>query len=257
MTPQTTTSLFPPLNKTASAPAPVRSMPAPKRASVPEHVAVVAECSAGAAAALEALDDCAEAGLESGVRCLSVLLADARWAERNDADFAALLRALAERIGRNAPGLAGRGIQFKIIGQRPARHARLYDALCRAAETPRRHVALEVALAVNYDGRADLLQAVRRLARDAAEGRADPSALNAAALAQRQLCGGLPPVDLMIRTGGRTALSHFLLWNAAYAELLFTDAPWAEFRARQFHLALDDYARRRRTFGALPKSSAR
>jgi undecaprenyl pyrophosphate synthase len=126
------------------------------------------------------------------------------------------------------------------------------DQECRRvalSEAARMRVKLQIAAG----GRAELVQAMLRLAADAAAGTVTADEITPQRLAEYLPSHDLPPVDLLIRTGGVTRLSDFLLWQAAYAELLFVGVPWASFGRDDFRAALDDYARRRRTFGALPE----
>jgi undecaprenyl pyrophosphate synthase len=113
---------------------------------------------------------------------------------------------------------------------------------------------LHVKLSLPCGGRAEVVRAMQRLAADAAAGTVTADEITPQRLAEYLPSHDLPPVDLLIRTGGTTRLSDFLLWQAAYAELLFVDVPWASFGRDDFRAALDDYARRRRTFGALPET---
>ncbi len=254
MTPQTTSSLFVPQGKRATLP--VRRLAVPPSAAIPRHIALASSPSArGASAGVDALNDCISASLSAGVSYFSLLLADEKELARHPAHAQILLQETLDFLRAAAGDFAARGIAVRIIGARPGAHGRLFDSLCAAAEFPVHDPLLHVSIALNYDGRADLLRAVKRLAQQARAG-AHAGALDAGALAQKLSSGGLPPVDLLIRAAGRTGLSHFLLWNAAYAELLFVNVAWSEFRARQMRLALDDYARRRRTFGALPPAPA-
>jgi undecaprenyl diphosphate synthase len=106
-------------------------------------------------------------------------------------------------------------------------------------------------LGVNYGGREELTEAVRALAREVAEGRRPASSVDSGAIEAHLFTAGLPPVDLVIRTAGVRRLSNFMLWQTAYAELLFIDTLWPDFTEEHLAAALDDYAGRRRTFGGL------
>jgi undecaprenyl diphosphate synthase len=96
------------------------------------------------------------------------------------------------------------------------------------------------------------VSAIRRLCEAATRGDLMPSDIGPQDLARSLCLRGMPPVDLLVRTGGETALSDFLLWQSAYTELLFIETAWPQFRQNAFASAMSDYARRQRTFGALP-----
>ena len=106
-------------------------------------------------------------------------------------------------------------------------------------------------LAVNYGGRRELVDAVRRLAEKVAAGDLQPDAIDEAAIDGALYTAGMPDPDLMIRTAGEMRISNFLLWQISYAELWVTERCWPEFRPEDFHQALLDYARRDRRFGGL------
>lgn len=113
------------------------------------------------------------------------------------------------------------------------------------------HEGMVLRLALNYGGRAELADAARRLAVDAAAGRIDPSTIDEAALASRLYDPSMRDVDLMIRTAGEMRVSNFLLWQISYAEIHVTPVLWPEFRKPHLHAAIRDFAKRERRFGGL------
>ncbi|MDD2463683.1 MAG: isoprenyl transferase [Desulfobulbus sp.] len=104
-------------------------------------------------------------------------------------------------------------------------------------------------LALNYGGRSELLDAIKRIASKCQDGTLDPAALTDATINQHLFTAGQPDPDLLIRTGGENRLSNFLLWQASYSELYFTDIKWPDFRKDQFIAALNNYFQRQRRFG--------
>ncbi|MGD9948619.1 MAG: isoprenyl transferase [Desulfobulbus sp.] len=104
-------------------------------------------------------------------------------------------------------------------------------------------------LALNYGGRTELLNAVKEIARKCQEEGFDPEALTEASIDEHLFTAGQPDPDLLIRTGGENRLSNFLLWQASYAELYFTEIKWPDFHKEQFIAALDNYSQRQRRFG--------
>jgi undecaprenyl pyrophosphate synthase len=186
--------------------------------------------------------------------------------QNGSAAWASVLQAWQQYVLAEGVALAAKGIRLGALnpagdgalaqchnGSKGAARAFL-RALALAAKTPPRVERLCVQFGVGCGGRAELLAAAARLARRAAAGRLEPSEITAGQFEACFASRDVPQVDLLIRTGGSQQLSDFLMWQAAYAELLFMDVPWAQFRREHFKAALDDYARRRRTFGALPEA---
>jgi undecaprenyl diphosphate synthase len=108
---------------------------------------------------------------------------------------------------------------------------------------------LTLVVALNYGSRAEIAAAARALARQAAEGEIDPAGIDEAAVESKLQTHDLPPLDLLIRTSGELRLSNFLLWQAAYAELMFLDILWPEFDEKAFADAIERFAARERRFG--------
>jgi undecaprenyl diphosphate synthase len=106
-------------------------------------------------------------------------------------------------------------------------------------------------IAVNYGGRAEIIQAVQGIARDVLSGRLAPEEIDESALSGRLWTAGIPDPDLVIRASGEQRLSNFLLWQAAYAELYLTPVLWPDFGVEEFHKALLEYQKRARRFGGL------
>ena len=116
-------------------------------------------------------------------------------------------------------------------------------------EQTRDNDRLTLVVALNYGSQAEIAAAARQLAERAVAGEIAPADIDEAAIADLLQTRDLPPLDLVIRTSGEVRLSNFLLWQAAYAELIFTDVLWPDFDEAAFGGALADYARRQRRFG--------
>jgi len=232
------------------APAPV-SAPAPARS--PRHLAIVVDsgrtCRASSPVeSLNALREVMHGCIERGVRWLSLFVPDIRPATP------AAFSMLETFVNSESESLALWGIRLRAATSTAALNGSmksLVSALNKAAELSIVTEKLCLTLAVNANGKAQLLDAVRRMASQSTAGDA-PASKNAQSLEKHLSLSEMPPVDLLIRTGGESRLSSFLLWQAAYAELLFLETPWTQFRRATFDSAMSDYARRNRTFGALP-----
>jgi undecaprenyl diphosphate synthase len=110
---------------------------------------------------------------------------------------------------------------------------------------------LTLVVAFNYSARQEIVEAARSLAREAAEGRLDPAAIDVDLFATRLGAAGIPDPDLIIRTSGEQRLSNFLLWQAAYAELVFLPIHWPDFDRAAFEAALAEFAARERRYGGV------
>ena len=118
-----------------------------------------------------------------------------------------------------------------------------------AVHLTRDNVRMTLVIAVNYGGQWDMAHAAQRLAIEVAEGRLTPAEISPERMGHFVQMADLPPVDLLIRTGGEMRISNFLLWQTAYAEFYFTDALWPDFDETAFAGALDQFAARQRRFG--------
>jgi undecaprenyl diphosphate synthase len=123
------------------------------------------------------------------------------------------------------------------------------EVLDRTIALTARNRDMTLTLALSYAGRSEIMRAVRKMAEDAAAGRLVPEAIAEEDFAARLDTGGIPDPDLVIRTSGEVRISNFLLWQAAYAEFVFTDVLWPDFGKPEFLDALGEYARRDRRFG--------
>ncbi|MGQ9659854.1 MAG: isoprenyl transferase [Thermochromatium sp.] len=156
--------------------------------------------------------------------------------------FMATLRSEARRLHEN-------GVCLRIIGERSAFPEKLQHRIAEAEALTADNTRFNLQVAANYGGRWDIVQAVRKLALAAQAGQIDPQRIDERLVAQHLSFPDLPEPDLFIRTGGEQRLSNFVLWQAAYSELYFSNVLWPDFDAAAYGQALDDYARRQRRFG--------
>lgn len=169
---------------------------------------------------------------------------------RTEIDY--LLRLAGRTIDRELDALHDAGIRLQHIGDLAA----VPDALQRRVEAAVRLTAgndrMTVNLAFNYGGRADVVQAVRRLIADGVQ----PSDVTEEAITCRLATADMPAPDLLVRTGGEHRISNFLVWQAAYAEYYFTPTLWPDFGPADVDAALVEFSRRRRRFGLVPGNGA-
>ncbi|MDE2583417.1 MAG: di-trans,poly-cis-decaprenylcistransferase [Rhodospirillales bacterium] len=164
-------------------------------------------------------------------------------------DLTGLLRAY---IRSELAELAAAGVRLRVIGERERFPADVQADLAAAEADTAGNARLNLTVALSYGSRAELAAAARRIAFEAEAGTLDAARVDEAMVAGRLYTAGMPDPDLLIRTSGEQRLSNFLLWQAAYAELVFQDVLWPDYGEPHLAAALADYARRERRFGARP-----
>ena len=152
-------------------------------------------------------------------------------------------------LERELKTLEKEGIRLHLIGEPEAFGPELAAKLRKAEERTAGNIRLTLNVALNYGSRVELVRATQALAAKAQSGALDPTAIDEAAIAAELQTADLPDLDLLIRTSGEMRLSNFLLWQAAYAELLFVDTLWPDFGEAEFAAALATFATRQRRFG--------
>ena len=152
-------------------------------------------------------------------------------------------------LERELDRLLAEGVRLKLIGDYSAFGSELVQRLERAVERTSGNSRLTLVVALNYGSRAEIANAARTLAARASAGGIDPASIDERSIAAELQTHDLPELDLLIRTSGEVRLSNFLLWQAAYAELLFLDVLWPDFDEAAFADALDRFAGRQRRFG--------
>jgi undecaprenyl diphosphate synthase len=228
---------------------------------VPRHVAIIMDGNgrwakqrglpraAGHRAGAEAVRRALQAAADQGVEVLTLYaFSSENWRRSTEeiSDLTALMRFYLERELKT---LEKEGVRLKLIGDHSAFGGELSQRLEKAVERTAANERLTLVIALSYGSRAEIAGAARRLAAKAAAGEMDPSAIDESVLAAELQTADLPELDLLIRTSGELRLSNFLLWQAAYAELLFLDTLWPDFDEQTFADALNIYAARDRRFG--------
>jgi len=160
----------------------------------------------------------------------------------------ALLRAY---IDSDLERLTNEGVRLKIMGQREGLDIDIQKMIDNAEQRTRDNDLFQLQVAFNYGGQADIVEAARRLALEVARGELDPDQIDEASFASRLWTAGAPPVDLVVRTSGEQRLSNFLLWDCAYAELVFQDVLWPDYGPLHLKAAIEEFRTRDRRFGAL------
>jgi undecaprenyl diphosphate synthase len=168
------------------------------------------------------------------------------WSRPAD-EVSTLMGLFVQYLEKEMGALAAAGVRLKVIGDVAGFAPELQTRIHAAEKSTQHNQAITLVVAANYGGQWDVVQAVKNW--QAAHPDANASQLTQAQLAQHLSTAGMPDVDLLIRTGGEQRISNFLLWQAAYAELYFTEALWPEFDEAALDKALHWYATRERRFG--------
>ncbi|HEX5279332.1 MAG TPA: isoprenyl transferase [Micropepsaceae bacterium] len=153
--------------------------------------------------------------------------------------------------------LHAHNVRVRFIGARTGLAPDIADLIEGAETLTARNTALNLAFAFNYGSREELADAARQLAKSAMAGDTDPDSITPDLLGSSMQSAGIPDADLVIRSGGERRLSNFLLWQAAYAELVFVDKLWPDFGAADLEAALAEFARRERRFGGVSADASR
>ena len=231
---------------------------------MPKHVAIVMDGNGrwaqqrglkrtdGHAAGEEALFDTVDGALDIGLQWLTVYaFSTENW--RRPLDEVRFLMNFNERLLlARRDDLNERGVRVRFIGRRggrvPGRVRRRIEETEGLTAGNRR---LTLTFAFNYGGRAEIVDAVRTIAQDAADGRVDPAKIDERTIARQLYRPDMPDPDLLVRTSGEYRISNYLLWELAYSELVFTDILWPDFRTKDLVEAIAEYQRRDRRFGAI------
>jgi len=232
------------------------------RSKLPAHVGIIMDGNgrwaghrglprnAGHEQGETALFDTVEGALELGLRWLTVFAFSTENWKRPPTEVRFLMGFNRDLLLRRADELDDRQVRVRFIGRRGRPVPRRLVEMIESTEArTARHTRMTLQIAFNYGGRAELVDAARRIAADAVAGRLRPDKVDARSLQSRLYEPDAPDVDLLVRTSGEQRLSNFLLWEAAYAELVFTDALWPDFDRGHLFAAVAEYQRRARRFG--------
>ncbi len=233
--------------------------------AVPRHVAVIMDGNGrwaqerrlprtvghtkGAAVVKPLIEACVKAGVE----CLTLFAFSTENWSRPPEEVSTLMGLFLQYLERELEGLSQAGVKFKLIGDVSGFGLELQERIIAAQNRTSSNEKITLAVAANYGGRWDVLQSVRDwMAANPAE---DPVEFTEGSLSAGLTTAELPELDLLIRTGGERRLSNFMLWQAAYAELYFTDVLWPDFGADEFEKALCWFNDRERRFGGVNQCS--
>jgi undecaprenyl diphosphate synthase len=228
--------------------------PEPVLADVPEAVAIVMDGNGrwasargldvadGHRAGSRALRPIVETAIDLGIPSLAVYAFSTENWTRSADEVSALMEIFGETIDRELHDLAREGVHTRFVGRRDRAPAWLQEKMQALEASTAAQSRLSLWIAFDYGGRAEIVEAARRLAESGEE-------VDEAGFARHLYAPEMPDPDLVIRTSGERRVSNFLLWQSAYAEFVFTDTLWPDFGPDEFRAAIEDYASRRRRFG--------
>jgi len=232
-------------------------VPAPPAPEFPRSVAIILDGNSRWAAArglstaeghragTRALRRTVESAIDLGIESLTVYaFSTENWLRPSD-EVDDLMEIFGETIERELPDLAAQGVRTRFIGRRDRAPGWLQAAMAGLEEETAGNERLQLWIAFDYGGRAEIVEAVRSLLANGTK----PESLDEDSFARHLYAPELPDPDLLIRTSGELRISNFMLWQLAYAELVFVDTLWPDFGEDQLREALEAYAGRRRRFG--------
>jgi undecaprenyl diphosphate synthase len=228
---------------------------------IPRHVAIVMDGNgrwakarglprtAGHAAGEAALFDVVEGAIELGIEAVTAYAFSTENWSRSPDEVRFLMGFNRDVLRRRRDQMNELGVRVRWAGRRPRLWRSVIKELEIGEEMTKRNKVMTLTMAVNYGGRAELADAAAALARDVKAGRVDPDRITERTLARYLDEPDLPDVDLFWRTSGEQRISNFLLWQSAYAELVFADVPWPDVDRTHLWAAVEEYARRTRRYG--------
>ena len=228
---------------------------------LPRHVAIIMDgngrwakqhmlkVAMGHRAGVEALRSIIRESSDLGIEALSLFAFSTENWRRSETEVAALMQLLLESFSSEIDELDENNVRIRILGEKEGLPSPQREALYRAEERTKDNTGLNLCIAINYGGRQELVRAARILAEKVRAGEMAPEDIDEQALSDCLYTGGLPEVDLLIRTSGEMRLSGFLLYQCAYAEFEFPETLWPDFTLEDYHRALEVFASRDRRFG--------
>jgi undecaprenyl diphosphate synthase len=228
---------------------------------VPRHVAIIMDGNgrwakqrglpraAGHRAGAEAVRRALQSAADNGVEVLTLYAFSSENWRRPDEEITDLTALMRLYLEKELKTLEKERVRVKLIGDYSAFGPEMTKKLEKAVERTANNTRVTLVVALNYGSQAEIAAAARKLAASAVAGEIDPNGIDERAIGAELQTANLPDLDLLIRTSGEMRLSNFLLWQAAYAELLFMDVLWPDFGENEFADALRTFAARERRFG--------
>lgn len=230
---------------------------------MPRHVGIIMDGNGRWAAArglprveghrrgVERSKEVIEVAAELGIKALTIYTFSTENWQRPSSEVTTLMKLLELYLRKEIDGLIRNGIVFRTIGDTGRLPGHIQDIIREAEERTSSNKGMILVTALSYSGRSEILRAVKRVLYAGVK----PEELTEEVFNSYLDTAGIPAPDLIIRTSGEMRISNFLLWQAAYSEFYFTETLWPDFTKDEFLLAIQDYQRRERRFGAIPVRS--
>ena len=230
---------------------------------LPRHVAIIMDGNGrwaklrrkqrveGHRAGIEAVRDVVETSARLGLEVLTLYAFSVENWKRPQSEVSTLMGLLKRYLRMELDTLLRNNIRFQVIGRMEELPRDVQQELVRGIERTRDRSGLLFNIALNYSGRAEIIDAVRGLARELIAGGGDVGGIDESRLAAHLYTAGLPDPDLLIRTSGELRVSNFLLWQIAYAEIWVTDVLWPDFRRKHLLQAVAAFQKRERRYGGI------
>jgi undecaprenyl diphosphate synthase len=238
-----------------------KTVPPPIEPALPRHIAIIMDGNgrwaeshglpraSGHQRGIEPVREAVRNVAEFGVEALTLFAFSSENFDRPADEVSGLMALFLDALDREIAELDSNGVRIHFIGDREVLGPDLVAATRSAETRTANNTGLKLSIAVAYGGRWDIVQAARALAERVQDGQLEPSRIDDAAFSATLATADLPPVDLLIRTGGEHRISNFLLWDLAYSELYFSRCLWPEFDRAELERALQFFAGRERRFG--------
>ena len=233
----------------------------PPKEKLPRHIAFIMDGngrwakkrglprSAGHAAGTEALRELIRTVSDIGIESMSIYAFSTENWNRPADEVQALMKLISRYFLSEIDELIEKNVHITILGELEGFPEEQKNALIQAMERTKANTGLNLNIALNYGGRAELIRAARQMATECLEGKLLPSQIDMDCMGQHLYTGNQPDVDLLIRTGGDERISNFLLWQSWYAELIFEKTYWPDYSKQKLFEDLNIYAGRERRFG--------
>lgn len=186
---------------------------------------------------------------ELGIKALTLFAFSSENWQRPEAEVSVLMDLFMYVLTKEVKRLHNNDIRFKVIGDVSRFSEKLQEKIAASEKLTQDNTGMVLSVAANYGGRWDIMQAAKKLASKVAANEIELQSITEESLSEQTCLAEVPELDLLIRTGGDCRISNFLLWQAAYAELYFTDVLWPDFDSSEFNKALAVFEQRERRFG--------
>lgn len=235
-----------------------------KESAVPAHVAIIMDGNgrwaknrnlprtSGHSEGLKRAKEIAKAASDLGVKYLTLYVFSTENWKRTQQEVGFLMGLIHSHLRQELDFYRENKIRVRLLGDRTGLSKEIQDDIESSERDTASFTGLTICLAINYGGRDEIVRGVRKILATRSENQNNPKDIDEESISGSFDIPELPDVDLLIRTGGELRLSNFLLWKAAYAELMFTDTLWPDYGTEEFNKDIADFQKRNRRFGAVP-----